>query len=65
MLCFCERNQKGVDEDPFQSQQVFQRNIQNSQERLPDKICSGSTTEGVRVRILLTEYISQSLPDCH
>ena len=34
LTCFalpncCERNKKGVDEDLFQSQQVFQRNIQN------------------------------------
>ena len=58
---FCERIKKGVDEDLFQSQQVFQRNIQNSQENLPDKIYSGNTTEGIHVRNLLKEYISQNL----
>ena len=62
---FCERNKKGVDEDLFQSQQVFQRNIQNSQENLPDKIYSGNITEGIRFRNLLTECISQYLPDCY
>ena len=46
---FRERNKKGVDEDLSQSQQVFQRNIQNSQENLPDKIYSGNTTEGIHV----------------
>ena len=62
---FCERNKKRVDEDLFQSQQVFQRNIQNSQENLTDKMYSGSTTERVHVRNLLTEYIGQNLPDCY
>ena len=62
---FCERNKKDVDEDLFQNQQIFQRNIQNSQENLPDKICSGNTTEGIHVRNLLTEYNSQSLLDCY
>ena len=62
---FCERNKKGVDEDLFQSQQVFQINIQNSQENLTDKMYSGSTTERVHVRNLLTEYIGQNLPDCY
>ena len=51
--------------DLFQNQQIFQRNIQNSQENLPDKICSGNTTEGIHVRNLLTEYNSQSLLDCY
>ena len=62
---FCERNKKDVNEDFFQSQQVFQRNIQNSQENLPAKIYSGNTTEGIHVRNLLTEYMSQNLPDCY
>ena len=55
---FCEKKLKSADEDLFQSQQVFQRNIQNSQENLPNKIYSGNTTEGIHVRNLLTEYIS-------
>ena len=62
---FFERNKKGVGEDLFQSQQVFQRNIQNSQENLSDKIYSGNTTEGIHVKDFLTEYISQNLPDCY
>ena len=62
---FCERNKKCVDEDHFQSQQVFQRNIQNSQENLPDELYSANATEGIYVRKLLTEYISQNLSDCY
>ena len=62
---FFERNKKSVCEDLFQSQQVFQRNTQNSQENLSDKIYSENTTEGIYVRDLLTEYISQNLPDCY
>ena len=34
---FCEINKKGADEDLFQNQQLFQRNIQNSQENSPEK----------------------------
>ena len=62
---FCERNKICVDEDLFQSQQLFQRNIQNSQENLPDEIYSANATEGIYVRKLLIEYISQNLPDCY
>ena len=59
------RNKKIVDEGLFRSQQVFQRNNQNSQENPPDKIYSGNTTDGIYVKNLLTEYISQNLPDCY
>lgn len=34
---FCEINKKGADEDLFQIQQLFQRNIQSSQENSPEK----------------------------
>ena len=63
MLCitFAKDIKKSVDEDLFQSQQVFQINIQNSQGILPDKIYPGNTTEGIHVKNLLTEYISQNL----
>ena len=57
------RRKKVVDESLFQSQQLFQRNIQNNQENLPDKIYSGVTTDGIYIPNLLTEYISQSLSD--
>ena len=65
MLCFAYllRRKKVVDESLFQSQQLFQRNIQNNQENLPDKIYSGVTTDGIYIPNLLTEYISQSLSD--
>ena len=59
---FCEEKNV-VDESLFQTQQLFHRNIQNNQENLPDKIYSGVTTDGIYVRNLLTEYISQSLSD--
>ena len=62
---FCERNKKCVDEELLQRQQTFQRNVQELQENLPDKIYSGNTAEGNFSRNLLTEYISQNLPDSY
>ena len=60
---FCEGNKQSIDEDLLESQQMFQRNVQNFQENHPDKIYSGNTMEGIHVRNLLTEYIGQNLPD--
>ena len=61
---FCEGNKKVLMSIFSKVNKCF-RNIQNSQENLPDKIYSESTTEGVHVRNLLKEYISQNLLDCY
>lgn len=62
---FCERNKTGIDEVVFQNQQVFQKSTQLLQENLPDPIYSGNNIEGTYVRNLLTDYISQNLPDSY
>ena len=43
----------------------YQSNLEMEQVDLSDKIYSGCTSEGYLIRNMLTEYVTQNLPDSY
>ena len=58
---FCQKNGLRVPDDNVQRQMDYDKEVQPNVQ--PDRIYSYNTTEGERVRELLTSYIEQHLPD--
>ena len=60
---FCDRNDRcGIDEEEVQAQIVLHRNEDKTTPNTPDEVYSHSTTEGEKIREILTKYILENLP---
>ena len=62
---YCESKKSYIDEDIVRSHMQYQSNLEREQANLPDKIYSGCTSEGYLIRNMLTEYVTQNLPDSY
>ena len=62
---YCESKKSYIDEDIVHSHMQYQSNLEGEQANLPDKIYSGCASEGYLIRNMLTEYVTQNLPDSY
>ena len=62
---YCESKKSYIDEDIVRSHMQYQSNLEREQANLPDKIYSGCTSEAYLIRNMLTEYVTQNLPDSY
>ena len=62
---YCEPKKSYIDKDIVRSHMQYQSNLEREQANFPDKIYSGCTSEGYLIRNMLTEYVTQNLPDSY